>query len=71
MQTGVHCSLLAVLEVGESTGNDLTLSRNLCCVTLLTLGACHNSFLVFVSNRSRSGIAENWSQIRYVAILVP
>jgi hypothetical protein len=29
-------------------------------------GACRNSFLVFVSDRSRSGIAENCSQIRYV-----
>ncbi len=35
------------------------------------VGACHNSFLVFVSDRFRSGIAENRSQIRYVAILVP
>ncbi len=30
-----RCALLAVL--GESTGNNLTLSRNLCCVTLLTI----------------------------------
>jgi hypothetical protein len=30
-----RCALLAVL--GESTGDDLTLSRNLCCVTLFTL----------------------------------
>jgi hypothetical protein len=35
------------------------------------VGACRNSFLVFVSDRSRSGIAENRNQIRYVAILVP
>jgi hypothetical protein len=32
------------------------------------LGACHNSFFVFVSNHSRSGLAENWIQIRFLKI---
>jgi hypothetical protein len=32
--------------------------------TLHPMGACHNSVFVFVSNRSKSGFAENWIQIR-------
>ena len=30
-----------------------------------TLGDCRNSFFVFVSDRSRSGLAENICQIRF------
>ena len=29
------------------------------------MGTCRNSFLVFVSDRSRSGLAENLGQIRF------
>jgi hypothetical protein len=31
----------------------------------LLLGDCRNSFFVFVSDRSRSGLAENLGQIRF------
>jgi len=31
----------------------------------LLMGGCRNSFLVFVSDRSRSGLAENLGQIRF------
>jgi hypothetical protein len=35
------------------------------------MGDCHNSFFVFVSDRSRSGLAENISQIFFFLKVVP
>ena len=38
---------------------------------LFLLGACRNSFLVFVSDRSRSGLARKWGQIPDSPFVLP
>jgi len=58
--------ILNPLPVEHSPPFKISLLKTLLFVVpSLVLGGCRNSFFVFVSDRSRSGLAENLGQIRF------
>jgi hypothetical protein len=67
MSNNLHHELQGRINALESAVKQMSAQLNLFQerINRTTMGGCRNSFFVFVSDRSRSGLAENLGQIRF------